>query len=114
MHAGRQHVPVVAIAGDELITLLRPHLQTDDHGLLADIEMAEPADQAHAVELPSLLLEAPDQEHVPIGAEFLVLGEFGDLRRLCPAAGSDPLGPYLQVLAAPPGGGSGLRHRFLH
>ena len=48
------------------------HLHADDDGLLADIEMAEAADQAHAVELARLLLEAADQQHVAIGPQQLV------------------------------------------
>ena len=44
----------------------------DRDRLLADIEMAEAADQPHAVELARLLLEAPDQEHVAIIGEQLV------------------------------------------
>ena len=42
-----------------------------NNGLLPDIEMAEPADEAHAVELPGLLLETADQQHLAIGIEFL-------------------------------------------
>ena len=48
-------------------------LHADHDGFLADIEMAEAADQAHAVHLAGLLLEAADQQHVPIGLEFDVL-----------------------------------------
>ena len=44
-------------------------LHADDDGFLADIEMAEAADQTHAVELAGLLLEAADQQHV--GVELL-------------------------------------------
>ena len=51
---------VVAIAGDDLVAVLQRHLHADDHRLLADIEVAEAADQAHAVELARLLLEAAD------------------------------------------------------
>ena len=47
-------------------------LHADDDGFLADIEMAEAADQAHAVELAGSLLEAADQQHVAIeGFELL-------------------------------------------
>ena len=45
-------------------------------GFLADIEMAEAADRAHAVELAGLFLEAPDQQHVAQRAQFLFPGEF--------------------------------------
>ena len=44
-HAAGQHVAVVAVAGDDLIALLQRHLHADDDGFLADIEMAEAADQ---------------------------------------------------------------------
>ena len=100
VHAGRQHVAVVAIAGDDLVAVLHRHLQADDDRFLADIEMAEAADQAHAVELPGLLLEAADQQHLAIGAELLLLGERGDRRRLRLAAGARSA----QVLPARPRG----------
>ena len=57
---------------------LQRHLHADDHRLLADVEVAEAADQAHAVKLAGLLLEAADQQHLAVGGEFLFLGEFGD------------------------------------
>ena len=47
-------------------------LHADDDGFLADVEVAEAADQAHAVELAGPLLEAADQQHVAIeGFELL-------------------------------------------
>ena len=60
-------------------------LHADDDGFLADIEVAEAADQPHAVHLAGLLLEAADGEHAPIGVEVLLLGEirhrlFGKIR----------------------------------
>ena len=54
---------------------LQRHLHADDDGFLADIQMAEAADEAHAVELTGLLLEAANQQHVAIGLEFLFLGK---------------------------------------
>ena len=54
---------VVAVAGDHLIAVLLGHLHAGHDGFLADIEVAEAADQAHAVHLAGLLLEAADQEH---------------------------------------------------
>ena len=51
------------------------HLHADDHGLLADVEVAEAADEAHAVELAGLLLEAADEQHVAVGVELLVAAE---------------------------------------
>ena len=64
VHAAGQHVAVIAIAGDHLVAVALGHLHADDDGFLADIEVAEPADQAHAVHLAGLLLETPDQQHL--------------------------------------------------
>jgi hypothetical protein len=84
-------VPVIAVAGDDLVALYHRHLQSYDDRFLADIEVAESADQAHAVELSRLLLETADQQHLAIGAELFILAELCDFRRLCLAAGRDPL-----------------------
>ena len=73
---------VVAVAGDDPVALFQRHLHADDDGLLADVEMAEAADQAHAVHLAGLLLEAADQQHVAVGAELLILGQFAGARVL--------------------------------
>src|SRR5262249_25050399 len=75
VHAGGEHMAVIAIAGDDLVAVLQRHLHADHHGLLADIEMAETADRAHAVELAGLLLKAANQEHVAERLEFLLLAE---------------------------------------
>ena len=82
IHAGGQHVAVVAVAGDDGIALFQGHLHADHHGLLADVEVAEAANQAHAVHLAGLLLEAADQQHVAVGSEFLVLAQIGLVLRL--------------------------------
>ena len=71
VHARGEHVAVIAIGGDDLVARLDRHLHADDDRLLADIEMAEAADIAHAVELARLLLEAADEQHPPVGLEFL-------------------------------------------
>src|SRR6185312_11788275 len=78
VHAGGDHVAVVAIAGDDLVAAFERHLHTDDDRFLADVEVAEAADQTHAVELARLLLEAADGEHRPVGGELLVFAEIGD------------------------------------
>jgi hypothetical protein len=67
---------MIAIRGDDLIALLQRGLHADDDGFLADIEVAESADQTHAVELARALLEAADQQHVAIVLEQFVLGRF--------------------------------------
>ena len=79
-------MPVVAVSGYDLIALFQGHLHADDDGFLADIEMAEAADRAHAVELAGLFLEPPDQQHVAQRAQFLISGEFRRRSRFrCPA-----------------------------
>ena len=72
---------MVAVAGDHAVARLQRVLDADRHGLLADIEVAEAADQAHAVELAGLLLEAADQQHLAVVAEQL-LGRLGPLAAL--------------------------------
>ena len=62
-------------------------LQPDRDRFLADIEMAEAADQAEAVELAGLLLEAADQQHLLVEFEQFLLARLdsGDRRRAPPA-----------------------------
>src|SRR5207253_8990380 len=81
IHFAGEHMPVVAVSRYDLIALLQRHLHADDDGFLADIEMAETADGAHAVELARLFLEAADQQHVAQRLEFLLTGECR--RRTC-------------------------------
>ena len=80
VHVADQHVAVVAVAGDHAVARLQRVLDADRDRLLADIEVAEAADQAHAVELAGLLLEAADQQHLAIVAEQLPR-RLGPLRR---------------------------------
>ena len=62
---------VIAIGGDDLVAVGDRHLHAGDDRFLADIEMAEAADIAHAVKLPGLLLEPADEQHQAVGGEFL-------------------------------------------
>ena len=71
IHVADEHVAVVAIAGDDAVAWLERMLDADRHRLLTDIEVTEAADQAHAVELARLLLEAADQQHLTVIAEQL-------------------------------------------
>ena len=66
---------VVAVGGDDRVLVDDRRLHADDDGFLADIEVAEAADQAHAVELACPLLEAADQQHVAIEGFQLVGGQ---------------------------------------
>src|SRR5690606_27192349 len=72
IHTGGQHMPMVAIPGDNGVALPDRRLHADHNRFLADVEMAESADEAHSVELPGLLLESPDQKHVTVVADQLV------------------------------------------
>ena len=49
-----------------LVALFGRAHQADHNRFLADIEMAEAADQAHAVKLAGPLFKAADQKHVVI------------------------------------------------
>jgi hypothetical protein len=74
VHARGQHVAVVAVAGDDLVAFAGDRLHADGDGFLADVEMAEAADQAHPIQLAGPLLEAADQQHFAIPGEHLLLG----------------------------------------
>ena len=74
---------VVAVAGNDLVARPQRHLHADNHCFLADIQVAETADQAHAVHLTGLLFEAADGQHGAIGGEFLLLAEIGDGFGVC-------------------------------
>src|SRR5437868_3228673 len=65
---------MVAIAGDDAVLADgQRRLQADRDRLLADIEMAEAADQAETVKLPGPLLEAANEQHLAVEFEHLVL-----------------------------------------
>ncbi len=76
VHAAGDHMAVVAVTGNDLVALFERHLHADDDGFLADIKMAEAADQTHAVHLARLLLEAADGQHGLVGGKVLILVEF--------------------------------------
>ena len=82
---------VIAIAGDDLVVaLFDALLNADRHGLLADVQVAEAADQAHAVQLARALLEATDQNHFAIEAKQVFLGRrrrIGQFVRRCRLSG---------------------------
>ena len=77
VHVLGQHVAVVAVAGDDLVAVLQRHLDAGDDCFLTDIEVAETADQPHAVHLAGAFLETADEEHVLIGLEGFVLRQGG-------------------------------------
>ena len=69
-----EHVPMVAVTGDDAVLVaVERRLEADRDRFLADVEMAEPADQAEAIELPRALLETADQQHLLVEVEHLLL-----------------------------------------
>src|SRR5205085_9923100 len=77
VHVAGEHVAVIAVSGDDRVARFQRHLHPDDDRFLPDVEMAEAADQPHAVHLAGLLFEAADQQHLAIGGKLLFLGELG-------------------------------------
>ncbi len=82
LHAAGEHVAVIAIGGDDLVAVFQRHLHADDDGFLPDIEMAEAADQTHAVKLAGLLFETADEQHFAIRGNFLRFAPRGSFRVL--------------------------------
>jgi len=64
---------MVAVGGDALVAFLCRSFEAHHDGFLPDVEMAETADEAHAVELARLLFESAYEQHVAIVGEQLVL-----------------------------------------
>src|SRR3954470_9725358 len=62
---------VVAVAGDDAVAGDQSVLHAHDYRFLADIQVAETTDQAHAVHLSGLLFEAADQQHLAVVFEQL-------------------------------------------
>ena len=72
---------MVAIAGDDAVAPdLHRRLQADGDRFLADVEVAETADQPEAVELAGALLEPADEQHLLVEVEQLVLASLVALR----------------------------------
>ncbi len=65
-HAAGEHVTVVAIGGDDLITFHLRHLMPTTTSFLTDVEVTETTDEAHAIELAGLFFETADQQHFTI------------------------------------------------
>ena len=60
-----QHVAMVAVTGDDAVAAdFHGRLEPDGDGFLADVEVAEAADQAEAIKLPRPLLETADEQHL--------------------------------------------------
>jgi hypothetical protein len=64
-------VAVVAIAGDDLVALLDRHLHADDDRLLADVEVAEAADQP----MPYIWPAFSSKRRILDADQLVVLGE---------------------------------------
>jgi hypothetical protein len=112
VHAADQHVAVIAVSRDHLVALSGRHLHANDDRLLADVEVAEAADQAHAVHLPRLLLEAADQQHLAIGVKLFVLVEGGGVLARFSAVVRFPALVLGRAFLGAAGGARGDGHRF--
>src|SRR6185312_15724658 len=71
-NAPRQRVAVLAVGTGDVVVRSKNCEAADRHGLLSDVEMAEPTDLPQAVGLTSLLLEAADEHHLTQPAAVLV------------------------------------------
>ena len=57
---------VITVRGEALVALFSRGFEPDHNGLLTDVEVAEAADQAHAIELACLFLESADEKHITV------------------------------------------------
>ena len=83
--AADQRVTVLAIRGDDRVLRRERLHRTDRDGLLADVQVHEPADLGGAVELHALLLEPAHPKHLPQQLEAVLAV---DLRGRAHDAGS--------------------------
>ncbi|MNE75528.1 hypothetical protein D3C80_1716970 [compost metagenome] len=74
-HAGCQHVTMVTIGSDDLITFLERTLHTNDDSFLTDIKVTEATNKAHTVKLSGLFFETADQQHFTVSVQFLLFSE---------------------------------------
>ena len=65
-HAGCQHVCMIAITGDDGVTLFHRRLNADHDRFLTNIEMAETSDQTHAIHLSGFFFKTTDQQHFAV------------------------------------------------
>ena len=66
VHPAGQHMAVVAVTRQALVTRFGRSLQAYHDRLLADVQMAKPADQTHAIQLARLFLKPADQQHFAV------------------------------------------------
>jgi len=64
---------MIAIAGDDrILVVIERGLEPDRNRFLADIQVAETADQAETVQLARTLFEPADQQHLFVEAHHLI------------------------------------------
>src|SRR5439155_18875752 len=81
IHTTRDRVAVLAVAREDPVVRFEREDAADDRGLLADVEVAVPADLRLRVLLLRALLEAADELHLAVHAEqklAIVLGQLED------------------------------------
>ncbi len=64
VHTTSQHMAMIAVGRDALVAFFGGSLKADNDRFLADIKMAEPANQTHSIKLARFFLKAPDQQHI--------------------------------------------------
>jgi hypothetical protein len=57
---------VIAVGCDALVAFIGGGFQSDDNSFLADVQMAEPANQTHPIQLSRLFFKTADQQHLTI------------------------------------------------
>jgi hypothetical protein len=75
---------VVPVGAEEVVVGPQQAHRADGDRLLADVEVEEAADLALHVDLRAALLEAPDEEHVPVqpsASSFVILLSFSPRHR---------------------------------
>src|SRR5262249_25289259 len=77
VHAESQHMAMIAVAGDCLIAFLCCHPDSRDDRLLAYVEMAEAADEAHSIHLPRFFFETANEQHGAQAKKLFLFGERG-------------------------------------
>jgi hypothetical protein len=80
--AAGQRVGVLAIAREDIVVVAQRRDGAHGDGLLADVQVAEPADPALRVRLARLLLEATHEDHLPEQVEVEILAVGIELERL--------------------------------
>src|SRR5712692_10132377 len=64
-----QAVPMAPVGARDVVVVPQRQADADRHRLLADVEVGQPRHPGRRIELVDLLLEEPDPQHLPVGAQ---------------------------------------------